>query len=217
MSHQKHESSTPKPTEPLDTSQPPSLPARVIRLLRPGLPELGVLVEGLALIGLFCFAPWFYWRVLTIIGGLHLTQALRYHYLYLLAPHNFSGWAMAPGISIDDQPSSFFGYVWLIPLLGVALVALAGLRLRRLIPSRLMLKVFLALSILALLVEGGLYMQTQILQGMLLGDSYTAAGVSWGFWSAAGVNIAAIIASVLLLKPALPRLRALKSAEGAAD
>ncbi|HEY7357045.1 MAG TPA: hypothetical protein VH590_11285 [Ktedonobacterales bacterium] len=215
MSHQEQEPFPPNPPEPLDRAQPPSLLLRVVRWpWKQGLPELIALVEGLALLGLFCFAPWFYWRVLTIIGGLHLTQALRDHYLYLLAPHNFSGWAMAPGISIDDQPSSFFGYLWLIPLLGVALIALAGLHQRRMLSARITLAALLALSLLALLIEGGLYLQVQHFQEML-GD-LTGVGVSWGFWSAAGVNAAGIIASILLRRPALPRLRALRSAEGAA-
>src|SRR6185437_5640056 len=136
-------------------------------------------------------------------------------------PHFYTGWATALGISIPYEPSPFFGYLWLIPIIGLALVSLAGLCLRRWLSSRVMLAALLALSGLALLIEAGLLFQAQLFQEPLPiitltnlpNGSYIAARVSWGFWCAAGVQVATIAAGVILLKPTLPGRHALNIAE----
>ena len=113
------------------------------------------------------------------------------------------------------MPSLFFGYLWLIPLIGLACVSLAGLRQRR-----VMLAALLALSGLALLIEATLFLQTRQFPKPLhfaydnpYNHPFIAASVSWGFWGVAGVQAAAIAAGVVLLKPTFPGRHALKTAE----
>ncbi len=198
-------------------SQPPALRRRRGRWpWKQGLPGLLALAEGLGLLGLFGFAPWFSWTDVHFILGLILTQASEDRMQSIFGLHPYSGWAAAWGVSIPDQSSPVFGYLWLIPLLGVGLVALAGLHQRRSISARLTLTALLALSGLALMTEAGLYVQVQSLQGTpatsLGREAYLAASVLWGFCCAVGITIAAIVAGVVLLKPALPRLHPLRSA-----
>ena len=79
-----------------------------------------------------------------------------------------------------------------------------------LLSTRLALAAILTLSGLALLIEVVLYFQTRPFQQALDGggyDSSIAVGVSWGFWGAVAVNVAALVAEVTLFIHAGPRAR----------
>jgi hypothetical protein len=214
-SHSEDEPFVVEPVEQLDGL--PAPPARRLRLAHQvqhhRLLGLVTLAEGLALLGLFWSAPWFYWRILFIIEP-HITSPEGYRQLTLiLAPHLSPGWEVAQGVSIPSESESAFsfGSLWLTFFIGVALVALGILHLRRLLSSRLTLMAILILSLLALLIEAGLYLQVQHFQEAL-GD-FIGVGVSWGFWGAAGVNAGAIAAGVGLFRFARPGVQT-RGAEG---
>ena len=198
-----------EPLQHVDGSPVPRL--RVARWTwKPTIPALIALAEGLALLGLFCFSPWFSWQGVNIGLGLIDTPAADHYLRTLFRLHSYSGWAMAQGIAIPEEPTPFLIYLWLIPLIGVALVVLAGLLMQHLLSTRLALAAILTLSGLALLIEVVLYFQTRPFQQALDGggyDSSIAAGVSWGFWGAVAVNVAALVAEVTLFIRAGPRAR----------
>jgi hypothetical protein len=202
VSNQEDESTVGEPLQQVDGS--PASPSRlhaVHWLKELWSPGLVALAEVAALLGLFWFVPWFSWHGVNIGLGLIDTPAADHALNTLFSLHSYSGWTMAQGIAIPEEPAPFLVYLWLIPLISVALASLAGLHLQHLLSTHVAFVTFLTLSGLALLIEGGLYFQTRQFQQPLDGGGYhasIAAGVSWGFWVAVGVNAAALVAGVAL-------------------
>lgn len=183
---------------------------------KPGLPGLLALIEGVMLLGLFCFAPWFSWQANIDIPARISPQGDKY-LIFIDSNHLSSGWATAQGVVIESFSifHAVFVYLWLIPLSAVALLAFGGLCLRHRISARLAGVALLTCSALVLLVELILYVHVLSIQHTMVAD-FVNVGVSWGFWVAVGVTAAAIAAGFTLLKPAYHRLRARKTTESAA-
>jgi hypothetical protein len=206
--HQDDDSLVIEPMQPLDGTAAPSAdrtePSRW--WWKPQRLGMIALAEGLALLGLFWFAPWFSWQALyPAIGFLHLTPALWKQLRDLAALHYYSGWTVAQGISIPVGPGStsnntVFASLWLIPLTAVALLVVGGPGWQKRLSERQALTALLTLSALTLLGLLGFYLQAHNLQ-VTSGPTF-GIGVSWGFWGAVGITAAAIDAAITLLKGA---------------
>jgi hypothetical protein len=197
-----------EPEELLDGS--PAPPKRRVWLMHRSwqswLPGLVALVEGLALLGFFWLAPWFSWRLSSLIYvfDLHNTPALLRYRLTLLAEHPASGWAASQGISLDDLHLNPMVPLWLIPLAAGLLLVLAGCSLWRRLSARHSLNALLALSAVCLLVELSFYLQARTFQDLLVNQ--TIFSIFWGFWAALAVTAAGM--AVGLMQRRLTRLRA---------
>lgn len=159
---------------------------------RLGLPGMLALAEGLALLGCFFCFPWFYFPDLNTVPEPESTPPLA----------TYSGWSTALGQPIGGgHQLILFVHLWLVPLTALTLLALALVYVQFRFSARLTLGVLIALSVLALLVEAGFYMQVFWLKPVLFGGPGGGnwIGVVWGLWAAVVVNVAAIAASVYLL------------------
>ena len=154
--------------------------------------QVGViaLVEGLALLVSFFF-PWFFFPQPGSAGGPNERPGVEY----------YSGWATAIGIQVDGSaPLALFVHLWLVPLAAVALLGIVWVYRQRLISARLSIVAALALSVLALLVEGGFYIQVASLVGSGNNSQPPSFGVAWGFWAGMVIATLAIVVCGALLR-----------------
>src|SRR6185437_5638348 len=61
-------------------------------LQQPGVPVVVALVEGVALLGFFCFAPWFFWQANIDIPA-RISPGGDKYLLFIDSDHLSSGWA----------------------------------------------------------------------------------------------------------------------------
>src|SRR5579862_8045159 len=159
-SYQQHKPHRIKPLKQSDSSLSSAWQCLAERSWEQRLPGSLTLAEGLALLALFCFAPWFTWQGVNIAIG-PASPALTRYFFATYGPHFYSGWTLAQSISIPTEPAFFFGYLWLILPIGLALLIFAVLHLRQRISARRTLAAFLALSVLVLLIVAALYLQAR--------------------------------------------------------
>jgi hypothetical protein len=172
---------------------------------RLGPPGMLALAEGLAF--LCCFSlPWFSMRSFGPTGAPDGSGP---------GPSfvSFSGWSIASGMPVSPNSAvriALFVHLWLVPLTAGALLVIAWLCVQRRLFQPLAAGVILALSVLALLVELGYYVQVSSLALAYTDSSNGRApsliAVSWGCWLAIAVSVIATAAAANLLRPsgALP-------------
>jgi hypothetical protein len=147
-------------------------------------------IAGLLLLISF-FLPWFFSPAFTARNPLGLTT---------LPTISHSGWSAASGVPIFDASTSLmlFPHLWLVPLSALALIAVAVLLRMGRLSIRLASVLIVAPAFLALLIEFFFLIQVNSIESAFslsqagIIARQVAYGLSWGFWFAVIVTIAAL-------------------------